>query len=108
MSTEQRVRHGDRGTQQPDGSVPRVTTTIKNGRNHRIRCWGWSVREVEERGSEIQGDPWLHTEFEASLCYMTPCLKRMKHQIHGSPTLAAALGSRVTWASGLSRSKPHP
>ena len=34
-----------------------------------------STWEMEAGGSGVQGHPWLHSEFEASLGYMRPCLK---------------------------------
>lgn len=32
--------------------------------------------EVEAGGSEVQGHPWLHSEFEASLGYVRLCFKQ--------------------------------
>jgi hypothetical protein len=34
--------------------------------------------EVEAGRPELQGYPWLHTEFEASMEYTKPCLKKKK------------------------------
>lgn len=33
------------------------------------------TQKVEARGKEVQGHPWLHTKFEASLDYKRPCLQ---------------------------------
>lgn len=33
------------------------------------------------RGSGIQGCPWLHHEFKASLGYTRPCLKETVHRV---------------------------
>lgn len=42
----------------------------------------WRIRElkamkkqVQAGGSEVQGYPWQHSQAEASLGYMKPCLK---------------------------------
>jgi hypothetical protein len=32
------------------------------------------TQEVEAGGSEVQGDPWLHSEFKTSLEYIRPCV----------------------------------
>lgn len=37
-----------------------------------------STRVVEEGGSEVQGQPWLHSKFKVSLEYLGPSLKLNK------------------------------
>lgn len=37
-----------------------------------------NTQEAEAEGSEVQGQPWLHSEFEVTLGYMRPCLKKKK------------------------------
>lgn len=34
-----------------------------------------STQQMEARGSGVQGHPWLHIDFEASLGYLSICLK---------------------------------
>ena len=38
-----------------------------------------NISEVEGRGPGVQGHSWLHSEFQASLGYMKPCLKNRNY-----------------------------
>ena len=37
-----------------------------------------STQEMKSGGSDVQGDPWLHSEFKAILGYPRLCLKEKK------------------------------
>lgn len=39
-----------------------------------------STWEVEKGGLKVQGRPWAFTQFESSLGYLTPCLKKQNKQ----------------------------
>lgn len=46
-----------------------------------------STWEVKARGSEVQHQPWLHIDFEASLSYIRTCLKISKAKKKKNPSL---------------------
>lgn len=63
-----------------------------------------STQQMEARGSGVQGHPWLHIDFEASLGYLSICLKKMIH-MSVSPWLLLFLEELMSilfsWLCGL-------
>lgn len=55
------------------GSIPSTTCT-----GHVMDVCNANTQEMVAGGSEIQGHPWLDSEYEASLDYTRPCLKKKK------------------------------
>lgn len=41
-----------------------------------LACTSSGTWKLEASGSEVEGHPQLHVEFEASMCYMKLCLKK--------------------------------
>lgn len=58
-------------TQETQSCFPSSTQTRHGGTSS---CHS-KPGELEAGGPEIQDPPWLHIEFEASLRYISPCLK---------------------------------
>ena len=48
---------------------------------HAGTCYDPSTSEVEVGGPGVQGQPWLHRQFEASLGYVRVCFKRAKTKV---------------------------
>jgi hypothetical protein len=59
--------------------IPIMTQT------YRASC----LRELESGGSQVQGHPWLQSEFEASLGYLRPGLKKNKNHVTKSNHVSA-------------------
>lgn len=57
-----------------------------------------NISEVEGRGPGVQGHSWLHSELQASLGYMKPCLKTNIH-------LSIFIN---TWLMNMHISEVHP
>lgn len=53
----------------------------KNQTQHAGTCYNPSTSEMEVGGPGVQGQPWLHRQFEASLGYVRFCLKRAKTKV---------------------------
>lgn len=61
-----------------------------------------STQEVQAGGSGVQSQSWLHSEVEASLSYMTHCLKsKIKNKVVGVGRKARSdPGGRGRWECG--------
>lgn len=53
----------------------------KDQTQHAGTCYNPSTSEMEVGGPGVQGQPWLHRQFEASLGYVRFCLKRAKTKV---------------------------
>lgn len=78
-----------------------------------VQTFNLSSLEAEAGESGIQSPPWLHSNFDASLGYMRPCLQKKKKIFRKEPFSSSQTGARkghgmsLTSGEGKIRSAFH-